>query len=323
MLFRVLCVMLCLAVVGLAVGGWGPRRATTGLEAAESTRGEVMRLGKFNSQNETVDFFSAIEQGQIRVRLIPRNARKARLLIDNQTEQPLNVRFPAAFAAVPVLAQWQNWQPGGQGQFGQQGQLGQGNNMPGKTQQIGGSFPGPMNQIGNGPFMNIGNQNAQPGQPGQPGKPWQQGFGPIFNVAPEMVGQMKLTTVCLEHGKPDPKPKAKYEIRPVERVSDKPAVAELLRLMSASGVSQRAAQVAAWHLNNGKSWKELTAMKKSKLLPVDPVFSKQELAAGRRLVEAANAAVEESAERKKQDKSLKTSASTHSVVQSNLVRKTE
>ena len=55
---------------------------------------------------------------------------------------------------------------------------------------------------------------------------------------------MKLTTVCLEHGKPDPKPKAKYEIRPVEQVSDKPAVAELLRLMSAPGVSQRAAQAA-------------------------------------------------------------------------------
>ena len=312
MLFRVLCVTLCLAVAGLAVDAWGPRRATTGLEAAEYARGEVMRLGKFNAENETVDFFSAIKQGQIRVRLIPRNARKARLLIDNQTEQPLNVRFPAAFAAVPVLAQWQNWQPGGPGQFGRPnrpGQLGQGNNGPGQTQQIGGPFPGPINQPGNGPFMNIGNQNAQPVQQFQPGRPWQQGFGPIFNVAPEKVGQMKLTTVCLEHGKPDPKPKAKYEIRPVERVSDKPAVAELLRLMSASGVSQRAAQVAAWHLNNGKSWKELTAMKKSKLLPVDPIFSKQELAAGRRLVDEANAAVEESAKRKQKEKSPKPSSS--------------
>ncbi len=285
MLFRVLGVMLCLGLVGLAVA-----------EAGESTYGDLKCLGDFNPQNETVDFFPAIEKGQIRVRLIPRNARKARLMIDNQTEQPLNVRFPAAFAAVPVLAQWQGWQPGGQqfGQQGQQGQLGQGNNGLGQTQQVGGAFPAQGNQIGNGPFMNMGNQNGQQGQQRQPV------FGPMFNVAPEKVGQMKLTTVCLEHGKPDPKPKAKYEIRPVAQVSDKPAVSELLSLMSAPDASQRAAQAAAWHLNNGKSWKELAAMKKSKLLPVDPVFSKQELAAARELVDEANAAAEKKADLQKQ-----------------------
>ncbi|MEA1951435.1 MAG: hypothetical protein U9N87_08625, partial [Planctomycetota bacterium] len=74
----------------------------------------------------------------------------------------------------------------------------------------------------------------------------------------------------------------------------------LLRLMSGPDVGQRAAQAAAWHLNNGKSWKHLADMKKSKLLPVDPVFSKQELAEARRLVDEANEAVEKKASLKKQ-----------------------
>ncbi|MEA1951879.1 MAG: hypothetical protein U9N87_10870, partial [Planctomycetota bacterium] len=206
MLFRFLCVSLCMTVIVPAVA-----------RAGESTRGELKCLGKFNAENKTVDFFPAIEKGQIRVRLIPRNARQARLMIDNQTERPLNVRFPAAFAAVPVLAQWQNWQPGGQNQ------LGQDNNRPGQTQQVGGPFPNFGNLGGNnGPLMNIGNQNAQPGLPGQQGRQRGPMFGPIFNIAPEKVGHMKLNTVCLEHGKPDPRPKAKYEIRPVEQVSHKP-----------------------------------------------------------------------------------------------------
>ncbi|MBN2293064.1 MAG: hypothetical protein JXM70_11600 [Pirellulales bacterium] len=286
MLLRFLCAAICVAMAVTDVAG-----------AGESTRGKLKCMGKFNADDKTVDFFPAIEKGQIRVRLIPRNARQARLMIDNQTEQPLNVRFPAAFAAVPVLAQWKNWQQGGPGIVGPNNQLGQGNNQPGQMQQIGGPFQGPGNPVGNnGPLMNIGNPNAQPLRPGGPM------FGPVFNIAPENIGHMKLDTVCLDHGKPNPRPKAKYEIRPVEQVCQKSAVVELLRMMSDPKVDRQAAQAAAWHLNNGKTWKQLADMKKNKLLPVDPFFTKQELAEAQLLVDDANNAVAKKAEREKQEK---------------------
>lgn len=48
-----------------------------------------------------------------------------------------------------------------------------------------------------------------------------------------------------------------YELRPLERFSSNPAVRELCRSMGADSISQRAAQVAAWHLANGMSWQRL------------------------------------------------------------------
>jgi len=81
--------------------------------------------------------------------------------------------------------------------------------------------------------------------------------GGMFNVAPEKVGQIKVATVCLEHGKAEPRPAMKYEIKPVDEVIDKPAVQELCRMLGRGDLNQRAAQAAAWHLNNNMSWDEL------------------------------------------------------------------
>ena len=81
----------------------------------------------------------------------------------------------------------------------------------------------------------------------------------MFNVPPEKIAQFKVPTVCLEHGKPEPRPAIAYEIQPIESVTDKPEVQELCRMLGTGQINQRAAQVAAWNLNNGMSWQQLAA----------------------------------------------------------------
>ncbi len=58
--------------------------------------------------------FAAMEAGQIDVKFIPLGPEKANLLIKNLTEKPLNVQLPAAFAGVPVLAQFGGGMGGGE-----------------------------------------------------------------------------------------------------------------------------------------------------------------------------------------------------------------
>ena len=76
---------------------------------------------------------------------------------------------------------------------------------------------------------------------------------------PDKVGKIKVETMCLEHGKDDPNPRMKYEIRPVESLTKDPRVIELCKMLGRGEVPQNSAQAAAWHLANGLSWQELAA----------------------------------------------------------------
>ncbi len=198
----------------------------TGVALAANPSGRALRPGEFNPEHESVELFQAIEQGHIEVKLIPRDSTEANVLIENKTERPLNVELPAAFAGVPVLAQF----GGGMGGMG-----------GGGSQAMGGGMGG-MGGMGGGGMGGMGG-----------------GGGGFFNVAPERVGQFKVPTVCLEHGKRDPRPAIPYEIRPIEEFTDKPAVHALCAMLGSGQLNQRAAQVAAWMLECEMSWQELAA----------------------------------------------------------------
>lgn len=186
---------------------------------------------------QRVEMFAAIDAGQIEVDFIPQNARSARVFVKNLTKQPLAVEMPEAFAAVPVLAQFGGGGFGGGG--GARGGVGGGfGGGGGGSQGVGGGFGG-----GGGGFGGGGG-----------------GFGGgAFNVPPEKVGQIRVACVCLEHGKPDPRPAIPYEIRPVSALSSDAKVAELLKMLGRGEIPQPAAQAAAWHLANDLSWEELAA----------------------------------------------------------------
>jgi hypothetical protein len=98
-----------------------------------------------DSSGDQVDMFSAIQDGQIDVKLIPKDSTQGRVIICNKTDKPLNIKLPDAFAAVPVLAQAaaapkpaNNQQPqqtgGGMGGMG--GGMGMMNVPPEKVGQI-------------------------------------------------------------------------------------------------------------------------------------------------------------------------------------------
>lgn len=188
----------------------------------------------FNPDDRTVEVFKAMEDGDVDVKFIPKDEKEAVLLIENKTDKPLNVKLPEAFAGVPVLAQIGGGLGGG-GLGG--GGLGGG----GLGQGVGGGLGG--GGIGGG---GIGGG----------------GGGGIFNVAPDVVGKLKVTSVCLEHGKPEPTPRMKYTIKPLTELTDKPEVVEVCKMLARGELDQASAQAAAWHLQNGLTWQQLAAKEK-------------------------------------------------------------
>lgn len=243
-------------VVGFAVV-WVPAV----LLAADPIKG----AGKFNPQDDTVDVFEAIQAGQLEATLIAKDASQACLMLRNKTEKPLNVHLPAALGGVPVLAQF-NFP------FPPNGQANQGNANRG---------PQPLG-LGN-PLMNLGN-NPAGNQGNRPG----QNFA-LFSIAPEKVAQLKLSGVCLQHGWPNPKPQIAYQLQPLDSVTDKPAVCELCAMLARGEIGQRAAQAAAWHLNNDMSWKELKGERLHFAIGRlgEPCFTARELAEAQKAVETA------------------------------------
>jgi hypothetical protein len=222
-----------LAVASVVWGLWG-------LEAGAGRPTSGVRADR-----QKVDLFAGIEKGQLDVKIFPRDSRE------------LSIVLPDAFAAVPVVAQFQD--PGVQ-------------HRGGKEHQPVGTAP-PMGQNVGGPMFN---NMANPG-----------GGAFFFNVEPEKVAQLKLRTVCLEFGLAEPNPRIPYAVKPLAAVTSKPGVREVCRQLSTE-VDQKVVQAAAWHLNNGLSWEQLKAKRsKSDFGLAEPLFTSRELKQGRRLAETA------------------------------------
>ncbi len=245
--------LFCSAIAMILIPAW--------LIAAE---GRVPKSSANNANQELVEMFSAIEKGQISVKLIPKDSTQSRILIENKTDKPLSVKLPETFAAVPVLAQRQGGGAGGTGRTSTTGS----NNA---NQSMGGGMGGMMGG----------------------------GMG-MFNVAPEKVGQLRVPTVCLEHGKGEPNERIPYEIKPLERVTNRPAVVELCRTLGAGQINQRAAQAAAWFLNNDMTWQELAAKRYRHANGVmgESYFSPQEIKAGMQLANMALKVADEKQQQK-------------------------
>ena len=216
--------------------------------------------------------FQAMRAGDIEVKLIPKDSTEARVLIENKTKRPLNVKLPDAFAGVPVLAQIGGLDPAG----GLGGRGARDRDTGGGAQPMGGGMMGGMGGMGMG-----------------------MGMGGMMNVAPEKVGNLKVATVCLAHGKPEPRPKIPYEIKPIGEFTDNAEIHAICRMVGAGEVNQRAAQAAAWHFTDGMGWQELAAKQlRSANGTSRPYFSPQEIAIGMRIAETATRLAEEAKKEK-------------------------
>ena len=177
-----------------------------------------------------VELFAAMKDGDLDVKLIPKDAKLSTVIIENKTKDALRIKLPVAFAGIPVLAQ----DGGDFGDFGGGGGLGGDQGGQNQNQAMGGGMMG-------GGMMGGG----------------MMGGGGMFSVPAERVGKFKVKTVCLEHGKKDPNPRVPYSLRPIEDFTTDPNVKEVCAMLGRGEVDQVSAQAAAWHLTDKLSWQEL------------------------------------------------------------------
>jgi hypothetical protein len=179
------------------------------------------------------EFFQAMDDGQVDVKFIARNDHAARVIIKNNTKQPLELIMPEAFAGVPVAAQLGGRGGGG---FGGGGRGGGGLGGGGGQQSVGGGGLG-----GGGGGLGGG------------------GGGGFFSIPPEETAKINVAVVCLDHGLRNPSSSAPYKIVPADEHLDRPEVIELMKAFGRGELDHAAVQAAAWHLNNDMSWQELAA----------------------------------------------------------------
>jgi len=223
-----------------------------------------------------MDVLEAESQGLVSVRYIPNDSRSAQIIVVNRSHRPLTLRLPAGFTGVPVLAQF-----GGMG--------GQGNN----NNNVGFGAAGQPQTAGGG---GQGQQGMNGGMGGQMGG---QGGG-AFSIPAEKTRVLRVTTVCLEHGKPEPSSRYPYKLASLESFSNDPTLAVVLESLGRGELSQRVAQAAAWHIANGLTWQQLEA----KIIdhaggdPDEPFFSSAELAAAHQVVGVATQVAQQRAQKK-------------------------
>ena len=258
--------------------------------------GLVIGLGSFLSAAPTegtsppsepavLDLFAGIDDGKIEVIVIPRDSKRVTLQLKNNSELPVTIRLPEAFAAVPVQAQ-----VAGGGLFGGgNGGIGFGRGGGGGI----GAGDNPAGGQGGGQGLGVGGGGQNGGQNGgfnAGGRRRERGGGGpgIFSVPAGKVIKVKLTSVCLEYGKPEPSARNEYVVKPIETLCDKPEVVSILRSLSTGEVSQEVAQLAAWNVANGTSFEQIAAIK-TKLGLQQPTYSQSAIASAAELVAAVNA----------------------------------
>ena len=261
-------------------------------EAPAKTTLKERRLARAKARSAdqdlpTVAFFDAIEEGTIEVKVFPKDATQAKVVVKNKTDKPMRIEVPEAFVGVPVLAQF-----GGGG--GGRGRGGGGNRGGGGGNRGGGGGGGQQGFGGGGGGFGGGGG-------GRGG-----GGGGVFNIGPDAVIKKSLTTVCLEHGKDDPNPRIPYELKPIESFTKDAKVVEVLGMLGRGEVSQEVAQAASWHLMDNLTWQELAAKIGVEHLDgsVEPFFTYEQVAVAKELHAVVSRRIEERKSRESNEEDL-------------------
>jgi len=240
-----------------------------GLSVGETPKKKLLLKPQYDPAAPKIGLFEALDQELISVQVVAKNSEEGALLVDNLSGQPLTVELPPAFVGVQVLPQFGGGLGGqqgggfGGGQGGQQGGLGGGQNQ---------SFGGGGQQGGG-----IGG--------GQQGGGIGGGGGGFFSVPPDRIARVPYSSVCLEHGKAEPRPQVKYRLVRPEEFSNDPVLREVLKLVATGKLDKQAAQAAAWHVANGMSWQELASKTINHVnAPDSPYFSLAALQTAQRIV---------------------------------------
>jgi hypothetical protein len=129
--------------------------------------------------------------------------------------------------------------------------------------------------------------------------------GGMFNIPAGRDGMLKVGTLCLEHGKPDPTPHMNYVIRPLSELNSDPKIEMLCRMLANDQVNQGVAQAAAWNMANDLPWNKLVTMNRVELMDgyFERYFSQQQVMMAQRLVQGITQQVAKDAASGEQSKS--------------------
>jgi|GEM_PF-345030 len=245
---------------------------TSGDLMAAKKKGAITKL-TLDPDAPVVELFQGMKDKQLKATLILKDEKSGNMLIENLTKETLTVQFPESYVGIHAVNQFGLGGGGGGGGLGGQ----QGGGQGGQTQGGGGG----------------GQQGGLGGGQGGGG-----GGGGFFSVPPEKVVRLKVNGVCLEYGKPHPSPRMEYLVFPVSHVTKDPVLTEVLNMVGTGRINQNAAQAAAWHLANGKSWRELATMVRRQPGADAPMFNVVELQGAQRLIAAATVRAEERKKKK-------------------------
>jgi hypothetical protein len=231
-----------------------------------------------------VELFDAMEQGLVETTVIAKDSHAANLFVTNKSDAPVSIQFPSAVAATQVLKQFFPQRGGNTGNGQQPGGGGGGAQPLGGGMQGGG---GNQNQGANNGFANGNGNGFANGNGNGNGNGIGNGNG-FFSVPPQKTVQVSLKTVCLAHGKPDPRPRMKYQLVKLEDYSNDQVLLETLKLFASGATETETAQAAVWHLTDKMSWSDLKAkqIERIGLEPV-PYFNEKNVEAAEKLVEQA------------------------------------
>ncbi|MBQ2789603.1 MAG: hypothetical protein IJE97_08185, partial [Thermoguttaceae bacterium] len=202
--------------------------------------------------------------------------------------------MPSAFAGVPVLAQPPMGGFGGGGFGGPGGGFG-GGAFGGEDGGRGGRGGRGGMDSGRGGGNSGGNQSIGGGMGGGRmggmggGMGGRRGGG-MFSIAPNKTHKEAVRTVCLEHGKKEPRSTVKYTIVPIDSYTDNKTTQVLCEMLGDKDLDQNAVQVAVWSAENGMTMEELAAKTRqtSRNNPVESYFKPGELQLGAELLAQAN-----------------------------------
>ncbi len=237
---------------------------------AAKKKGAITKL-TLDPDAPVVELFKGMKDKQLKATLILKDEKAGNMLIENLTKETLTVQFPESYVGIHAVNQF--GLGGGGGGLGG-GQLGGGG--------LGGGQGGQKQGGGAGGGLGGGLGGQQGG-----------GGGGFFSIPPEKVVRLKVNGVCLEYGKPHPSPRMEYLVFPVSHVTKDPVLTEVLNMVGTGRINQNAAQAAAWHLANGKSWQELATMVRRGPGADVPMFNVVELQGAQRLIAAATVRAEE------------------------------
>jgi len=255
---------------------------------------------------DSVEMFDGMKSGQIEVIIKTKDEANANLMVKNNSDKPLAIIMPPAFAAVPVMAQGLGGMGMGGGGGGMGGMGGGGMGGGGMGGGMGQGTGGGMGGGGGGGGFGGGGGMGGGGMGGMGG-----GGGGVFNIPPGRVGKVALKTFCLEHGKPNPRPQMDYTIAPIEVLSSDPKVAEMCRMLANDEITQPVAQAAAWNTANGLSWQALLVKNRVQLMGgyFERYFSPQQLMMAQQVVRISGLRADERAKQMKDSEKPKYTSS--------------